>query len=392
VRTKASAVVCCLLLIAFCTSVAAQTIDSVGRTSSESALPASGFSWAMSALPWVGSFDLSGVNFLAGARAGYRHLGLNINFGIPVEQLLTPFLDPPILIFFFPQYGSLLDLYPLDLKISGADLLVGAVDLKATLANGLEIFGSIQASIPRQIRAEAGEGPGIDALTPERWSWQGSRFQWAQFDVGAGSALGANLSVIAGLKGERTTVRLEDPEPLPGYTYRTRLVPFGPPVFEESTFSDYGGDFGCYLLMPYLGARLKGLYYNGTFRAGLADSKLKLPLRLSQAGRYIGGLLFGRGRNDLSEEAQYKFSHAGFFVEAAAESQFAVMQNLDLRFWMEGSWLRIQGNGEVELTGQSSPSIFGFAFAPVDFRGFSKGPSHLSQYSLSLGLSGAWSF
>jgi hypothetical protein len=86
--------------------------------------------------------------------AGYKKIAFNFNLDIPPTELLSPFV-------IFPQYGSLLDKYPLDAKINSADLAVGAFRLDAQLTPACGLFGSVSANIPRSVGIEASQGPGI---------------------------------------------------------------------------------------------------------------------------------------------------------------------------------------------------------------------------------------
>ncbi|MGO9568665.1 MAG: hypothetical protein ACLP5H_14100 [Desulfomonilaceae bacterium] len=289
----------------------------------------------------------------------------------------------------FPQYGSLLDTYPLDAKIQSADLAVGAFRLDAQLTPVCGLFGSVSANIPRTVGIEASEGPGIGVIPPQPWSWTGSRFQWSEFEFGGWYNVNQAVGLVGGIRFDRISVRFSDPEPVPGYSYFTIV----PPAIRPVTFPDYSGDLNTFFTIPYIGCQIFGPYFKGELLIGSASARVRLPLELSHAGNYITGPIFGFfGRRDISEQAEYTFNNAGLFLEGGLESTFPI-GFFNCTLWAKGSWLRIRGDGDVNLAGQSSSfALFGFLRFPEPFSSSSSGTSTLSQYTFDLGLSGAISF
>ncbi|MBI4966453.1 MAG: hypothetical protein HY913_24445 [Desulfomonile tiedjei] len=314
-------------------------------------------------------------------KLGYKALGLNFNLNIPPTQVLSPFL-------LFPNYGSLLDSYPLDAKIQHADLLVGGIRVDTRITPTLNFFGSISANVPRTIGFQASEGPAIGQIPPQAWDWTGSRLQWSQYELGGSCRIAQNLAFVAGIKFDRTTVRFSDPEPIPSYG----LLVFTPfPTIQTFSFPDYGGDFDARFTIPYIGCEILGPYFKGTMIAGLASGRLRLPLNLNHGGTYFNFLVPFLGRQDISEQAEYAFSKTGLFLEGIMESSFPVTDRISLNAWLKGSWLRIRGSGDVNLNGQSSLFFFVFAL-PEPFSSSASGTSTLTQYSFDVGFSGAINF
>ena len=93
---------------------------------------------------------------------GYKKIGFTFNLDVPPKQLLGAFSGV------FPEFGSLLDLFPLDAKIQSADLAVGTFRLEAQCTPGCGLFGSVSANIPRTVGVKAIQGPNIGMLAHPR--------------------------------------------------------------------------------------------------------------------------------------------------------------------------------------------------------------------------------
>jgi hypothetical protein len=93
----------------------------------------------VTSLPGLNRIDLGAINIRPTVLVGYKHLGFNVSLGIPRTQILSPF---GIL---FPEWGSLLDLYPLNVKVQSADLAVGAFRLDVQITPVCGLFGSVSA-------------------------------------------------------------------------------------------------------------------------------------------------------------------------------------------------------------------------------------------------------
>ncbi len=341
-----------------------------------------GLGWVsgITSLPGLNRIQAGEIRVLPSGQVGYKRIGLNINLNIPVTQLLSPFA-------FFPQYGSLLDLYPLDMKVQWADLAVGAFRLDTWITPAFSLFGSVSANIPRTVGIEASQGPGIGVIPPQAWRWTGSGFQWSEFEFGGSYNINKAVGLVAGIRFDRISVRFSEPEPVPSYGYFTIL----PPTTRTATFPDYSGDLNTFFTIPYVGCEIFGPYYKGSLLIGSASARLRLPLDLTHAGTYITGPIFeATGRRDLSEQAEYAFKNAGLFLEAGLESSFPV-RFFNCTLWAKGSWLRIRGDGEVNLAGQSSFFLLALNF-PNPFSASSSGTSTLNQYTFDVGFSGAVNF
>jgi hypothetical protein len=226
---------------------------------------------------------------------------------------------------------------------------------------------------------------------PRAWHWTGSQFQWSEYEFGGWYNINQAVGLIGGIRFDRISVRLSDPSPIPSYGVFTVLPP---PLFTTRpvNFPDYSGDLNTFLTIPYIGCQVFGPYFKGALLVGSASARLRLPLDLSHGGIYIRDVtgLNLLGRRDLSEQAEYTFKNAGLFLEAGLESTFPV-SFLNCTLWAKGNWLRIRGDGDVNLAGQSSLAILAFSF-PQPFSASSGGTSTLSQYTFDVGLSSAISF
>lgn len=378
------------LLLAFPVAASAQGL--LSEPSPTAAIPfrgAGGSGWfsGITSLPGLNWIEAGDIKVVPSAEVGYKKIGLNFNLDIPVTQLLSPFL-------FFRQYGSLLDLYPLDIKIQSADLAVGSFRLDAWITPFFGLFGSVSANIPRTVTIQSNEGPSMGQIPPQERSWTGSRFQWSEFEVGGSYNINPAVGLAAGIRFDRVSVRFSEPEPLPGYY---GIISFPPPTIQGVTFPNYSGDLNTFFTIPYIGCEILGPYFKGSVLIGSASASLRLPLDLTHAGPYLGFFIppvFGVGRRDLSEQAEYTFKNAGLFVEAGSESNFS-FGIFNATLWAKGSWLRIRGDGDLSLAGQSS--LFAF-LGPLTFRlpelfsATSSGTSTLSQYTFDVGLSGTFNF
>ncbi|MGB6068653.1 MAG: hypothetical protein WBG50_27910 [Desulfomonilaceae bacterium] len=313
------------------------------------------------------------------AEVGYKKIALNFNLDIPATQLLSPFV-------LFPEYGSILDLYPLDIKIQSADLAVGTFRLDAWITPFFSLFGSVSANIPRTVGIQSDEGPGVGVIPPQARHWRGSQFQWSEFEVGGSYDINPGVGLVAGIRFDRVSVRFSEPEPVPGY-YGIIAPP--PPFFHRVTFPNYSGDLNTFFTIPYVGCEILGPYFKGSVIIGSAGANLRLPLDLTHPGAYLALTRF-LGRRDLSEQAEYTFRNPGLFVEAGLESNFT-FGFFNGTLWARGSWLRIRGDGDVNLAGQSSLFVTVFSL-PEPFSASSGGTSTLSQYTFDVGLSGAINF
>ncbi len=329
--------------------------------------------------------DMSGVRVTPVVKAGFKRIALNYSLDIVPTELLSPFFP------LFNQFGSLLDTYPIDIKLHNANLAVGTVGLNVGIGSAHEVFGNVSANIPRSITLQTITGPGIGVSTHQGLSWEGSQFQWNQYELGGVYWVSPAVGVIGGVRWERTSVRASNPVPIPSYG-----VLQIPSSINTVQFPNYGADLRTLLAIPYLGARVAGSYYRGSFIVGAANASVLLPVTLNKGGPYAGIFLIPDvlfiGRSDLSEKASYDFSRPGVFLEGNFETDYNVTTGMKLTFWGEGSWLTIRGPGSVDLSGGSSFGVFGLTFPITRYSSSSSGTSTLSRYTYGFGLTGSLSF
>ena len=360
-------------LIAFPIGVSAQGI--VGGAGLSDWIP------TITSLPGLNRIDSGAVSIRPTVLAGYKHLGFNVSLGIPPTQILSPFGAA------FPEWGSLLDLYPLDVKVQSADLAVGAFRLDAQITPFCGLFGSVSANIPRTVSIYSSISPGIGMIPPEGpLSWTGSRFQWSEFEVGGWYGINQAVSLVAGIRFDRVSVGFSNPEPDPNY--RILVIALG---FPTVSFPDYSGDLNTFFTIPYIGAQFSGPYFKGSLLIGSAGARLRLPLDLTHQGLYFA-LTRLTGRVNLSEQAEYIFNKAGVFLEGNLELSFPV-RFFNCTLWAKANWLRIRGNANVTTAGQSTFYLLtGPIVLPQPFSASNSGTSTLSQYNLDVGLSGVINF
>jgi hypothetical protein len=334
------------------------------------------------------SLGLDGLQVQPLSKIYYKSLGLNLNFGIPAEQLLSPFIIEP-------QWGSLLDVFPLELKLTEGRLVVGEIGFQVTNGGRARGFASIAASVPTTAGMESAVGPGIGTLTDQSHSWDGTGLQWWQIDLGGAFKRDDTLEFLVGVKFERTTLKLHGAA---GYTYPLILINPLRLIFVQNNADTYGGDVQVNLTIPYVGVRLNNGYFRSTFRIGIAGANVTSPIRLTDSGVYHAFFFLGIiGRSDLSEEARYTFSNSGLYLDGSFEYDFDVSNGFGLTCWAQGTWMSIPGGGNVDLTGQSTAGIFPllgiFNFPPTSFwASGSSRESGLSEYSLNIGIKGILTF
>jgi hypothetical protein len=341
---------------------------------------ASGWFSGVASLPGLNWIQAGDISIRPSVLVGYKKIGFDVGLGISPTQLLSPF---GIL---FPQWGSLLDLFPLNMKVQSADLAVGGFRLDAQITQACSLFGSVSANIPRSVDLFSSIGPGFGVLQPQSpRSWRGSGFQWSEFDVGGCYGINRAVGLVAGIKFDRISVRFSEPAPVPSYVLS--LIGPDPTI----TFPDYSGDLNTFFTIPYIGAQFFGPYFKGSLIIGSAGARLRLPLDLTHPTTYYAlGLIGLTGRRDLSEQAEYTFKNPGLFLEGDLESTFPVGL-FNCTFWAKGSWLRIRGDADVTTAGRSSFFLLALTL-PQPFSGSTSGTSTINQYTFDVGLSSAISF
>jgi hypothetical protein len=342
------------------------------------------------------SLGLDNIQIEPSAKIYYKQLGLNLNFGVAAQQVLSPFAQRtigPLVV--GRQWGTLLDAFPLELSLTEGRFAVGELGLKIGNGGRAAFIGSIAASLPTKTGVQSAIGPGIGVLTTQGRSWVGSNAQWWGIDVGGSFEKYPGFEFLAGLKLESTTLRMSDPDPDGSYNY---LVWIGTTFTIHNTLDDLSGDLQVNLTIPYIGVKMDGGQYRSAFRIGIAGANVTSPIRLTDSGLYHAFWFLGWwGRSDISEEACYSFANAGLYVDGSFEFDVDVTEGFGLTCWAQATWLNIPGAGSVDLEGRSSESFFplfgGPNLPPTSFGASgSSRESGVSQYSLNIGFTGNLTF
>lgn len=303
-------------------------------------------------LPGLTDFNLSGFNIRPNFRAGYQKIGLNLSIPIPGE---------------FGTY--VLDWNPLEMKLLDDDVWVGGIGADLKISSSLSLFLDAEANAPKNMRAltesEPVTNPDIARIAVE---WEANEFQWSMFDAGAEYRLWRGTALMAGVKREHISMVMEEP------------VDEGGVRLNDLIEDEYYGDLLIKTWIPYLGIRIRGANFSGIISySPVIFTSVELPLRWLDPIDLSGRFAF--------EEAFYTLQDVGQFFEGSFDYQARVGEDFALTCWFKGSWLKVRGQGEEELSSiwgepPASGSINESRFATGDLR----------RYIVSCGLGGRFSF
>jgi hypothetical protein len=259
-----------------------------------------------------------GLVFSPTLRVGYQAMTTNINIPVKFDQ--------------FP--GVLANRSPLDLALKNSGVWLGGVDLNARAGRFSALIGA-EASAPRDITIDAQQEPFWAG--DYRVQWQGSRFQWASFDGRGTYEMRPGISLAAGLKVRKWSVKLTHP------TDPTEIIQY----FHNFYGDRYSADLSTKAWLPYLGIGLGGSNFKASFLfSPLAWVDAKIPFRYLYVDIPFSTSELGY------EDDRYKLKRNGLFFELAIDSDFNVRPGVKCSLWVKGDWLRINGKGTQDYENQ----------------------------------------
>lgn len=273
--------------------------------------------------------DFGAIELRAGVQVGYQTMGLN--FDLPTPAV------------FGGNSGAG------DLKLEDARMWLGAVELGAQVGFNLYFFVKGAANAGRNVEVITGLS-GVSAFSqfaPLRWT--GSRLEWWAVEGGAVYEFGNGVSVLAGLRRDHLSLKMEDPVDQFGrsvnFQYRfTRLGARG--IGGERA----AGDLQTKLWLPYIGIRIDGENYRfSTIWSPFASAAVRVPQRLVL---YEAGVYTVPGLPAFSEGTFYDFGYRVSKPATLLEGTFDCDVNLSgmfgLNLWLRGSWLEVRGRGSLD--------------------------------------------
>lgn len=251
------------------------------------------------------------------AQAGYKSFGFSLNLPIPSDEGF--FFAPPAL----------------DLKFRDAKVGVGSVGLDARVPAGLFITLKAEGTTTKNIDVIAGQNI-ILAGQPTPYTWTGSSFQWWDVDGLVGFNCFRDWSVVVGLRYDKLTVGLRNPIDATG-------TALGVPLFLPGETFSFSGDLLVKTWTPYFGLQLKTPAYRASLLySPWASPDVIVPQRLFD---FLPNFPIAPFFVNETADIQWKFSKMGQFLEACAEYDFPLLDNLKLGFWVKGTWMGFRGNG-----------------------------------------------
>jgi hypothetical protein len=328
---------------------------------SQGFLPNMGTQSWLASLAGLDAFDVSAVRFEPHARVGFQ--SSSINFNVPSIWSENP-------------GGSGWFSYPatLDVQLKDTHLWVGAVGCDTLLSRRFSVYLNVELKAQRSLAVTTNQDPlasyplvttpsGTPAKSP--MTWTGAGFEWWGIDGGVKRRLGNDLSLIAGLKVEHLSMRLEDPRDSTGSP-----ISWAQGKFTSKADSDLQANFW----IPYIGLIFGGEYYRASmYYSPFSSAGIKIPIKWALFDEPIG--LF----NDLS--FQYSSLNPVAYLEAFLESEHAINQGAFLRLWLQGRWLRIRGDADFAVTSTRPRN-----------RTSNVGIATYTESSLAGGIAAVWSF
>ena len=297
--------------------------------------------------PLAGSLNPGFLAVVPSVGVGWQRMGVAFSSDISFEDRAPGFLE----------------IYPVDLRLTDANVWIGRAGLETRTGEGLLVFFGAEGNAGRNVEVETPLQPenGVGAETNPA-IWVGSHLEWWRLEGGVGYPVGWGFTVIGALRVDHLQLSLEDPwpnSPLAG-------------VYPEA----YKADFQAKTWTPYAALRLNGSNYRGTVAYGpVSWCDFKLPFRLSQTAF----------PPPSSEEAQYSLRAGGYLLEGSLEYDMNVVGVAGLTLWGRASTMKFTGNGELKLS-QNDPLV------PPPVVANRNADSQYTRYDLALGMSGRLAF
>lgn len=256
--------------------------------------------------------NLPKVRIMPAARVGYQQMSLSFTY----SHQSIPWA-------WWFHRGSV----DLSLRDAGVWLIGGDAVFEVTPSVSLFCKGDI--SFRRDAQLALSEAPydffftsrGVTPLHSE----SAKRFQWWQLDVGAAYEFWNGVSVIGGVKLDRTTFSIVGAD-------LENLFFSGP--------ENHGGDFLTKLWIPYLGAHMQ----TPLFRSYVLYS----PVMWADV-RFA--LTEGDDKGTpSSEEARFAFKKNGSFLEGFLESAVTSYAGAQVSLWGKATYLKVRGHATQTWT------------------------------------------
>jgi len=273
--------------------------------------------------------DLGAIEVRPSVRVGYQKMGFNFN--LPTGAAI----------------GG--NLGAIDLKLEDARMWVGAIELGAQVGANLHFFVKGEANAGRNVEVITGQS-GVSSFSqfaPYRWT--GSKLEWWAVEGGAVYELGNGVSVLAGLRRDHLSLRMEDP-----------VDPFGRSVNFQYRLPGLGvrgmggeqaaGDLQTKLWLPYIGIRIDGENYRlSTIWSPFASAAVRVPQRLAL---YQAGIMIVPGLPPFTVSTFYDFgyrvSEPATLLEGTFDYDVDFPGRFGLNLWLRGSWLEVKGRGSLD--------------------------------------------
>jgi hypothetical protein len=243
----------------------------------------------------------------ASAAIGVQHL--NLRFNLPISLI--------------PGTG----VAPLDFRVKNANLWVGSARIEGAHDN-LGFFLRLEANVPQKITVTTPTEPFFVGAEPV--DWVGSRFTWFSVDGGAGYLVGKGISVVGGIRFDRTDLNFGDPKDFAG-------------LFPPVPYT-YQGDARVKIWLPFVGLHVEAPHFRANVLASpYAFVDMRLPLRVSAT---TGPALL------YFADLKYSMKKPGGFLEAEAEYIAELASGMNLVLWGKASWIKARGAGNEEFRDQ----------------------------------------
>jgi opacity protein-like surface antigen len=211
---------------------------------------------------------------------------------------------------------------PLELELHNANLWV--IGLGADVKKGrFSGFLEAKANVPEDTEVSSSSEPFWAGDSEVEWN--DCKLKWWSINGGVGMDITPHITIQAGLKVERLSLKLNDPVDDEG------LIPF----YQETYGDSYDGKLKSKLLLPWIGVRAQISRLNGSLRfSPYAYTDLEIPLTYE----YIALPTI-----KIIEEEEYSITNNGLWLEASLAYDIFKTDKWTCSLWGEASWLWTDG-------------------------------------------------